>query len=74
MPTDDELAHLKDLETAWTKARRAFGAKMTELYPNSRRRSRPISDEEANDEIEPFAARAHEAEVALLEARKKLGL
>jgi hypothetical protein len=74
VPTDEELAQLKDLEAAWTKARRAFGAKMAEHYPNSGRRRRPISDEEANDEIEPFAARAHEAEIALLEARKKLGV
>lgn len=72
MPTDEELAHLHDLETAWKEAHRAFAAKMTEHYPERHRRRRQITDEEANAEIEPFAARAYEARVALYEAQRAL--
>lgn len=74
MPTDEELAHLDDLEGAWMKARSAFVAKMDEHYPEHHRRLREISDREANMEIEPFAAREYEARVALREARAKFGL
>ena len=69
IPTDEERAHLKELEGAYLATRRALDAQMTKLYPE--RGPRRMTDEEAYAEIEPFAARSCEAEVALQEARSK---
>jgi hypothetical protein len=70
--TDEELAHLKDLELAWREARRALDAKMTEHYPERGRRRRKITDDEANAEIEQYGDRFLEAEAALLKASREL--
>lgn len=70
VPTDEERRHLRDLEVAYEEANWAFGAKMSYLHPEVR--PSPITDEkERYAALEPLAARAHDAKVALLEAASK---
>lgn len=62
MSSDEERV---ELEAEYREVRRLFEAKMDEYYPERGRRRRPITDEEANAEIQQYAARAHYLEVVL---------
>jgi hypothetical protein len=59
------------LEAEYHEVRRLMGTKMAEYYPERGRRRRPITDEEANAEIQQYAARAYYLEIVLWGPRRK---